>query len=511
MTTVLLGVANENLVSDLVSLLGEFDDLTVSGVGHTTTEVVDLVARHHPDLLLLHENLGPDPAAQVIRDLAVAHPALGILQVSPERSAATVVRAMEAGARGVVAHPFAFEDVSARLQAAREWSSRMMQILQGNSAAQATARGRVVAVCGAKGGTGVTTLALHLAVDHHRSHPHDRVCVVDLDVEKGDVSAVLEVRQSVSVADLAKVHLDISPAIVSDALIEHESGVHLLLAPADVRETELITPEAIRPIFNELRKQFDVVIVDCGGHVSPTQAAAVEIADETVVVVTADVLAMRALRKRVLAWESLGVVQEASLRVLVNKVDRASIFPPTAVAKLTTASVLPQQLPDSRRVLEAAMNERDPRAVTEVAWWRLISGVRAELGLDMRPVDRPRSRRRQRARVDGGQASIESVVVIPLTFFVVLIAWQICTTGLTALWSGNASRAAARQYSISRDLAAAESEARAAVPDGFSRRVQVSASGQSVTVRVAIPAAGPAGLGFPQAITSTRSVVTEPR
>ena len=331
MSKVVIGMANENLESDLRSLLDELSGFTVEAVATDTARLAEYVARFEPDLVLLHDALGPEPAIAVIRDLTGRHPAAAVIQISPERSTSTVIRALEAGARGVVAYPFAFEDFSSRIQDAVDWSRQMRRILEGAAQAAQRDRGQVVTFVGAKGGVGTTTMALHLAIDHHTRQPDERVCVVDLDVEKGDVSALLDVRQSVSVADLAKVYQDLSATTVSDALIEHESGISLLLAPVDVRQSESVTPESLRAIVALLRREFDLIVLDAGGYVSPAQGAAIELADETVVVTTPDVLTLRAMRKRILAWEALGVRHEAELRVLVNKVDRSSIFPPDAV------------------------------------------------------------------------------------------------------------------------------------------------------------------------------------
>ncbi len=583
---ILIGIANANIESDLRSLFEELDDAEVVGVAPTTGDLIDYAGRLDPDIVFIHENLGPEPATQTIRDLGLRFPSLGILQISPERSSATVIRAMEAGARGVIAHPFAFDDLSSKVASTQEWSTQMRQVLSGAIAQAMSAKGRVMVFVGAKGGVGTTTMATHLALDHRTNRPDDRVCLVDLDLEKGDVSAILEVRQSVSIADLAKVSKDLSSTTVQDAMILHECGLSLLLTPADVRLTEVVTAEALRPIFALLRREFDVVIVDAGGSVTPSQASAVELADDVVVVTSADVLAVRAMRKRIVAWEALGVTSESALSVLVNKVDKTSIFPASAVAQLTSASVIETKVPVSTRALEASMNERDPRAVTEVAWWRLMSSIRRELGLETAGPGRvhkgaaamttteakPKTSRKRGRKGDAaeqaqlpqaatpapvspagpagpavpalpavaqqtatlttaapeavdehtvprgmlsrrsrerGQIAVENVVAFPLAIFIALAAWQIAVIGLTFVFSSHAARVAAREYSVTGSQASAQSAARGASPWAFGDGLTVSAGGSDITVTMNVPAAGPASLGFPQKLTSTRAVVSE--
>ena len=210
MSQVIIGMADENLVADLMSLLEEMDGFTVRAVAKSPTELVDLASRLEPDVVFVHETLGIEPVSQTIRDLANRRPSTAVIQVSQMRTPTLVIKAMEDGARGVVAYPFAYEDVSTRVIAAAEWSEHMKAVLAG-AAVTNTTRGEVVAVVGAKGGVGTTTVAAHLAFDHLRDHPQDKICLVDVDIEKGDVGAIFEVRQSVSIADVAKVSGDLSP------------------------------------------------------------------------------------------------------------------------------------------------------------------------------------------------------------------------------------------------------------------------------------------------------------
>lgn len=558
MSQVIIGMVDENLVADLMSLLEEMDGFTVRAVAKSPSELVDLATRLEPDVVFVHETLGIEPVSQTIRDLANRRPSTAVIQVSQIRTPSLVIKAMEDGARGVVAYPFAYEDVSTRVIAAAEWSEHMKAVLAG-AAVTNTTRGEVVAVVGAKGGVGTTTIAAHLAFDHLRDHPQEKVCLVDVDIEKGDVGAIFEVRQSVSIADVAKVSGDLSPHAVHDAVIQHESGLHLLLAPLDVREGEFVSPEAIRAIVSLLRREFDLVVLDGGGHVSPAQASVVELAGECLVVTTPDVLSVRAMRRRMIAWTALGVREEPGFKVLVNKVDRASLFPANAVTKLTTAHVVETQIPYSPRVLEASINDRDPRAVTEVAWWSLISSLRVELGLAKAPVTaskgRPKRRgpagpvepkskgragRAARARAgavpaaapepevdaapevapapspepvtvgrsrESGAVGLETIGIFPTALFLCLIGWQTAVTGFSFIYAGHASSVASREYSVTADAGEAERAARAAVPRSLRAGLSVSTSGDQVSVTVPVVKGFPAGL--PTSLTSTRTVVRE--
>ncbi len=485
MNKVVIGIANENLESDIRSLLDELQNIEVVAIALDTNQLTDYVARFNPILVLLDESLGPEPTHSVIRDLSENNPATAIVQISAERSSNIIIRALESGARGVVSYPFTFEDFAARIRDALDWAARMRQVLTG-AAASYSGRGRVLTLVGAKGGVGVTTLAVHIAVDHLENNPTEKVCVLDLDLEKGDVTALIDVRHSVSVADLASVHQDLSASTVKDAVTEHETGIHLLLTPTDVRQTELVTPDALRAIVTLLRREFDLVVVDAGGYVSPAQAAAIELANETLVVITPDVFAIRALRKRILAWEALGIVHETELRILLNKTDKSAIFPADAVTKLTTGQVLTTRIPLSFRALEPGVNERDPRSIIDPNWWRLITRVRQELGLGNADVQAAKPKRRSRRR-EAGAIALENAGILPLLLILVVILWQAAVVGLGSFWLAQASSEVTRVYAISGDANQALIAGKKTIPATFANQLSVSTSGSKVRVSIQLP------------------------
>lgn len=521
MIKIVIGAADQSIAYDLRAALTEMDGVDALFVVESTTELVSAVLRLDPDVVLVHDQLGPDPVMQTVRDLALRRATCAALVVTLAPTADQFGAAMDAGARGLVGYPPTFEDLQSRVSMAGEWSQQMRRML--GSSATATdgpGRGRVISFVGAKGGVGTTTIATHLALDVVRTVPGHKVCLLDLDLEKGDVAGILEVRHRASIADVAKVSEDLSVQAVGDAVVVHESGLRLLLSPADVRDVEAVHPRSLREVLAVLRQEFDLVVVDAGSHVTPVQATVVELADEVVLVTTPDVLALRALRRAVTQWENLGVRKESDLHVLLNRVSRQTAVSADTVRQLTRAPVLSVGLPSMFRRLEPALNSRDPLSLREDVWWRTLRTVGQEINL-VRGRDAAeaaavpaRSRRRGRAaargagRADAGQATLETVGILPALLLVCVLMWQLGLAGMTLLWSGHAAGAAARAASVNTDPADA---ARAAVPGWIAPDLSVRTAGDTVTVSIPVPVFAPAFGSFPGAITTTRTVVREPR
>lgn len=535
-TLVVLGCADQALSYELRSQLAEVGDVEVAFVAESTQELQSAVLRFAPDVVFLHDELGPQPPLDVMRDLSLRRPGTATVIVSSDSDSEMYAAAMEAGARGVLGYPLSFEEIQARLQTASDWAKTMQRLVRGEGEEADTLGGaKVVAFCGAKGGVGVTTLALHFALDIIHEVRGYRVALVDLDLEKGDVTALIELRYRTSIADLAKVADDLSARTVADAVVPHETGLHILPAPPDVRDVEFVSPQSVRRIIALMRQHYDLIIVDAGSHVTPTQAAVVELADEVIVVTTPDVLALRGLRRQVTIWEQLGVRKGEETRGLVNKASREDEVQPETVKRLAQVPVVSVALPAMHRQFEAAVNSRDHTLVKEPVWFDALRAIGREIGLVRLPDNhgaaaqtinaqatrgqRHREKKQRfglrrattKAEAEAGAVSLDFVGIIPWVLLIMTLCWQVGVTALSSVWMNSAATAAAHAAAAGLDPGPAAMDR---VPGPFRGNVSVtpySTSGPVTTVRVAVdvPLVAP-GLGTLTNLSTTRKVVPEP-
>lgn len=88
-------------------------------------------------------------------------------------------------------------------------------------------------------------------------------------------------------------------------------------------------------------------------------------------------------------------------------------------------------------------------------------------------------------RAESGQASVETVAVVPLVLLVAAVGWQLVLTGHTLWLSANAARAAARADLVGESPVRA---ARSALPRSLEGGLSVTRTRDSaVRVRVRLP------------------------
>jgi hypothetical protein len=87
-------------------------------------------------------------------------------------------------------------------------------------------------------------------------------------------------------------------------------------------------------------------------------------------------------------------------------------------------------------------------------------------------------------RPESGQASVETVAMVPLVLLAAAIAWQLVLTGHTLWLCANAARAAARADLVGGSPARA---ARSALPRSLERDLSVARTASGIRVRIRLP------------------------
>ncbi|MEV6807220.1 P-loop NTPase [Streptomyces sp. NPDC051132] len=396
-TRILPAGTDPDAVRSLTTLLSQLPDAEPQPPVTDSTQLVDTLARlaaesvdELPEVVVVHERIGPVPALELIREVALRFPAVGVVLVTTDASPGLFAAAMDSGARGLVGLPLSYEELAGRVQAVAQWSTGVRRHLGHGAEAPAGAGGTVVTVSGAKGGVGATLTAVQLALAAQASGR--ATALVDLDLQTGDIASYLDVQFRRSVADLAAI-TDISPRVLADAVFRHDTGLALLLAPAEGERGEEVTDRAARQLVSALRTRYETVVVDCGAQLSGAGAAAVEMADTALLVTTPDVIAVRAAKRTVRMWDRLQIRKAEETTVVVNRHTRTAEIQPALVGRITGTALARTAVPANFRELHAVVDagrvhELDARSTVRQALWALA----AELGL-AKPADEGASHR----------------------------------------------------------------------------------------------------------------------
>ncbi len=188
--------------------------------------------------------------------------------------------------------------------------------------AMAGGPGRVFTISSATGGCGKTFYATNLAYFLSR-HTQLRACIVDLDLQFGEVSTALRLRPRYTIFDaLQREDTDEADlqAHIEEYLVTHETGIHVLAAPKEPSEADRINPPDVTRIVEALRNRFDFVIVDTPPALTEIVLAAFDLSDLLYVMATLDLPSVRNMGVFLSTLERLRIPTE-NIRLVLNKAE----------------------------------------------------------------------------------------------------------------------------------------------------------------------------------------------
>jgi len=259
-------------------------------------------------------------------------PEASVVMMSVQGEADYLRRSMLAGAREFLVKPFSSDELTASIRQVysreQEKLSRMaasMPVVAVDSGAPASGSGedgdgRVIAVFSPKGGVGRTTVAVNLAVAAATELGRS-VVLMDGSFQFGDVGVLLNLNpKNKSIADLVPELEQGEPESLDTFVINHSSGVRVLLAPPSPEMAELITPAGVKKVIEALRRKHDLVIIDCTSWFNDTTLAMLDVADVVLTILSLEITSIKNMRLFLEVADQLGY-EENKIKLVLNRAD----------------------------------------------------------------------------------------------------------------------------------------------------------------------------------------------
>ncbi|MEX1193704.1 MAG: AAA family ATPase [Dehalococcoidia bacterium] len=289
--------------------------LGFAGEAGLGTEAVSLASEVKPDVIICGMSHPPERSLRTIEALLDVLPETPIIAYAREEEVDVVRQAMLAGARDFLQIPAEVERLSDSIRSVLESEERKRLRLSGQSKGIGP-KGLVIAVFGAKGGVGKTTIATNLGLALAGSLGQS-VVLVDGDNSFGDVAAMLDMRPERSIVDFIRDTDKIDRTNVTEYLMRHPSGLWVLPAPRESLLWRSVPPEGIRKVLNIVARRFDIVLVDSAAMLSDLALAILDEANMVLWITSTD---FSSINNSLLGLEALQQISypEARIRLVLN-------------------------------------------------------------------------------------------------------------------------------------------------------------------------------------------------
>jgi pilus assembly protein CpaE len=295
--------ASTILLLEADSASGDLIAGILRGVGYTVTVVKDIdaalpqVADHH--LVVLDNVTGPRSAVDLCREIrnTPSMAAIPVLCISQSDEVEERIRFLEAGADDVMAKPFDARELEARVEALLlrfQRSKDLGPVFSADGALPPRTR-RIIAVFSPKGGVGTTTIATNIALAQALRHP-DKVVLIDLHLQFGQVATHLNLEPKQSLAEVVRDDAALREAeLLRGYATRHDSGLHVLAAPATPEMAELVQPKHVEQLLTTVLGAYDEVVVDAGSTLDERTLTVFEHADTVILPVNPEIAALKAV------------------------------------------------------------------------------------------------------------------------------------------------------------------------------------------------------------------------
>ncbi len=314
----------------LSKLLSFEEGIDVAGDAGSGEEAITKALELRPDIVVMDINMpGMDgiAAAEIISQRLPTSP---IIMMSVHGEAEQLKRSISAGAREFLVKPFSADEFSTSIRQVYERELvRREQVASAMPAAPVAApldaadlgEHQIIGVFSPKGGAGRTTIATNLALALQRE-TNGRVCLVDANLQFGDVGVLLNLnpknRSMLDAVDGGEPDRDITNSVV----IDHSTGIRVLLAPPSPEGADLVTPAYLRRMVDFLRESHDFVVVDLPSALNDHSLAIMDAADQIVVLTALEITTIKNVRLFLEVADQLEY-DRSKIRLVVNRSDSA--------------------------------------------------------------------------------------------------------------------------------------------------------------------------------------------
>jgi pilus assembly protein CpaE len=293
---------------------------------HPRIDDIDAVLRADGlvDVLVAGPVVDQPSSLATLEQLHRDHPRLSIVLALPSPPHSSLQEIVRSGATDLIALPAEPAAMFASLQRALALATAAPLITSVAETPDAAPHqpAEVLTVASPSGGCGKTFYSTNLAY-YLQKRTGKRVCLVDLDLQFGEVSAALRLKPRYTMSD-AITRSDEEDADLADHieeyLLPHPAGFSVLPAPRDPSEADQINPQDVTRVVSALREHFDYLVLDTSAQLSEIVLAAMDQSTKLLCMATLDLPSIRNMRVFLQTLEKLKISTDA-ISVILNKVE----------------------------------------------------------------------------------------------------------------------------------------------------------------------------------------------
>lgn len=214
----------------------------------------------------------------------------------------------------------------------------------------------VIVITSGKGGVGKTTTTANIGTGLAKQDKKVVMIDTDIGLRNLDVVMGLENRIVYNLVDVVEGNCRVKQAMIKD---KRYSNLYLLPS-AQTRDKSSVTPEQMKKLVDELREEFDYILLDCPAGIEQGFKNAIAGADRAIIVTTPEVSAIRDADRIIglLEANELKKIELVVNRIRMDMVKRGDMMSVEDVTEILAVNLL-GAIPDDEQIV-IGTNQGEP-------------------------------------------------------------------------------------------------------------------------------------------------------
>jgi pilus assembly protein CpaE len=377
MSVALIGPEEQRRKAVASALSGSQANVTREFASYPDLDDVPQLLETGFDVIIVDLDSDPEYALDLVEHIC-GNSSVTVMVYSSQADPELLVRCMRAGAREFLSQPIAPSTIAEALVRA---SVRRPAVR-----APKKTLGKLFVFAGAKGGSGVSTIASNFAI-LLAQESRQKTLLLDLDLPLGAAALDLGIMTQFSTANALQDISRLDSNFLSKLLTKHSSGLSVLSAP-DRYTPVHAPPEAIAKLLTVARQDFDYVVIDAGSSTGPAYKTLLEGASIAYLITQVSISELRNSNRMISEFFTL---PSPKLEIVLNR------FTPNTLGideeNITKALTMPAtwKIPSDYGTVQRAQNTATPLALGDSAIAEVIRQMaRTACGLPALPEKKKR-------------------------------------------------------------------------------------------------------------------------
>ncbi len=316
--------------------------------GESDAGLIEQLNQKRPDVCIIDMDRDREAAIRTAERIRDTLTETVLMAASSDSKPDLILQAMRAGCTEFLVKPVTRDQL---LEALARTSGRKKEPHE-------TLNGQILAMMGAKGGAGVTCLAIHLGGLLAQRHGR-KTLLIDLHPNLGDVALYLrQDRHPYSFYDLSENTHRLDGDLLQGFLVRHPSGMDILPAPEGIEPSRHVSGEAVKRTLQFLRQSYQFILLDCPTGLADVNTAALDEADNLYLVTTSEVPAVKNVARYADYLSHFSYPIER-MRVVINRYSKGDAISEAQIEKTLRRPIF-WKVPNQYREVIKVINTGSP-------------------------------------------------------------------------------------------------------------------------------------------------------